>query len=66
VRLENASASAARDVAVHEAALTVYDAHAVRVGIVTVLTLVVAVLASPFMWRMMWVGVAAIRGMVLR
>jgi serine/threonine-protein kinase len=51
--LENAAASAARDVAVHQAALTAYNAHAVRVGIVTQLVFVIALAASPFAWRVL-------------
>jgi hypothetical protein len=49
--LENAAASAARDVAVHQAALTAYNAHAVRVGIVTLLVFAIALAACPFAWR---------------
>jgi hypothetical protein len=49
--LENAAASAARDVTVHEAALSAYNAHAVRVGIATFVGLLAALAACPFAWR---------------
>lgn len=51
--LEGAAASAARDVTVHEAALTVYDAHAVRVGIVAMVVFVVLLAACPLAWRVL-------------
>ena len=51
--LENAAASAARDVHVHEAALTAYNAHAVRVGVGTFVVVVLALLACPFAWRVL-------------
>ncbi|MGA2450855.1 MAG: serine/threonine-protein kinase [Polyangiaceae bacterium] len=61
--LENAAASAARDVKVHEAALSAYDAHAVRVGVATFVGLLLALAVCPYAWRIVH---AVVMPMVLR
>jgi hypothetical protein len=50
-KLELASASAARDVRVHEAALASYDARSLRQGMVVAAALVLFLVVAPIVWR---------------